>query len=267
MKIKNNPYKSAIFKGIQLAVVFIVIIAVAGIYSFGWFAQNKQVTGDGMSIEVDVKNLEFGDELKLTRNYSGSTTDGTVDNYRKDSGKYYLYSQGKFIDADGNDVSVSGKNKVPLGISAFLPGEYIRIELSVINTGTSPVNLSFGFGNVTADNFTVKQSETQTYDFSTLMIYRWNLISVANVTAVNESGWFSDCAADAVTCVPKSTIEVVSSRLFVPDSPDGNSATVIFTITADTSQYYANTVITEYGASNLLSEKNINIGKMYISGV
>ena len=234
-------------KLVSSAVMLIITGSLLVAISFAWFSQNKEVVSSGMSVSAIDERITIGSSVYITRSIGDTVVMQQEYRSTDSTNVYYLWEDGQFV-LDENS------SKIPIALTALLPGEAIEMEFSYTCTDNLVgKTLELYLDGITADMFNEVSSKGEIGEAHTVLC-------VYKLSYKEGDGDYSEARWMAGSEDTESPSKIhISDALWhkVSDNDVDNYVTASLKIEFDLEQYY-----TLETSANQLSEKSFSIGSL-----
>lgn len=276
MEKKKEEIKILVLKAIPLILMFIMLLAAIFLWLghdtlFAWFANNKNVNSNGMTIECDDKSLQLDPLISVVSSVGSRKIENFY--YISDKkGNYYQAAQaasdnfdaadfaGKIDGIDYYFIKNSDGSYIPIDLAGLFPGEKLTITLSFTNKTkrSLPYRLVLeDFDDSNDGTFIVPSGEGNTPGtYSIMGIFFAKPESINGNTANTEGKFLSE-----YDTVNGKSINLDEFEIATGDIEAGGTVSCSFSMAIDISQYRKLKGVYE----NLLSKKGFTVGALRLS--
>ncbi len=273
MEKKKEEIKILALKAIPLIIMFIMLLAAIFLWLrhdtlFAWFANNKNVNSNGMTIECDDKSLQLDSLISVVSSVGSRKIENFY--YISDKkGNYYQVASdnsdaadfaGKIDGIDYYFIKNSDGSYVPIDLAGLFPGEKLTITLSFTNKTkrSLPYRLVLeDFDDSNDGTFIVPNGEENTPGtYSIMGIFFAKLESINGIPANTEGKFLSE-----YDTVNGKSINLDEFAIAIGDIEASETVSCAFSMTIDISQYRKLIGVYE----NLLSKKGFTVGALRLS--
>lgn len=272
---KNNKegIKILILKAIPLILMFIMLLAAIFFWLghdtlFAWFANNKKVNSNGMTIECSDKSLQLDSLISVVSSVGSRNIDNLYyisdksgNYYQADSGASDNYDDADFAGViDGIDyyfIKNSNGNYIPIDLAGLFPGEKLTITLSFTNKTkrSLPYRLVLeDFDDSDNGTFIVPEGIGNTPGTYSIMGIFFAKLESINGNPTNSEGKFLS-EYDTLNGI---SINLDEFEIASGDIESGETVSCVFSVAIDISQYRKLKGVYE----NLLSKKGFTVGAL-----
>lgn len=233
---------------------------------FGWYVTNSKAEVHGVTgVSASDSSVSMLDDVTAVR-YS-LNGDITTNKYKKQSGGKLVLVESTVYTASTNTTETIDEfeETTYFVITEMLPGEHVDITIGyTIDSSKDGKNYEIYLKNIVGDEFKEKVDGkthyvTGAFRYKNISLKDSNGTDAAGFTADTEYAWFSGYAIDKDDS--PALDKVILNHTW--DS-DYGSLYYTFSIYEDFTQYYRLIAQAEHSYGNLLSQKNFNIGEIYL---
>lgn len=274
MEEHKNSMKTLTFRAIVLAVIFLVMVAIVLCWLgrdtvFAWFASNKNVKSDGMTVACSDGSLELDPLIKIVPSV-GSRAFETLYYMADDNGGYYRVTADNLdensevageVDGTTYYFVKSNGNYVPIDLTGLFPGEKLTITLSFTNTTSEALSYKLALEDFSDKDGLFEILEGNGYTAGTYSIMGVFFAKLESINGIEQSAtgsFLSYYDTDNRKSINLERFEIASGNIGA-----GETVTCEFSISVDLTQY--KTLSGVY--ANLLSKKRFTVGSLRLSAI
>ncbi len=230
---------------------------------FGWYVTNSTATVSGVTgVSASDDSVKMLDTVKAVR-YS-LNGDVTTNTYKKNSsGKLVLDTSEILYYDDTEATPITVEPNTYFYVNDMLPGEHVDITIGYsIDSSKDGKNYQIYLKNIVGDQFVVDEKShyvTGAFRYKNISLKDANDVAASDFEADENYTWFSsyNIAQNDSPTLDKIILNHVWDK-------DYGSLYYTFSIYEDFSQYYRLIAQAENSYGNLLSERDFNIGEIYL---
>lgn len=273
MEEHKNDMKTLTFRAIVLAVIFLVMVAVVLCWLgrdtvFAWFASNKSVKSNGMTVDCTDGALELGRLIKIVPSVGSRDFEALYYMADENGGYYQVTTDNSVaepelageINGDKYYFVKSNGNYMPINFTGLFPGEKLTITLSFTNTTSEqlPYRLALeDFDDKDNGTFEIPEGGGNTPGtYSVMGVFFAKLEAINGVASDSEGGFLSSYDTENGKSTNLESFEVASDFIDA-----GATVECVFSISVNLQQY--RTLRGVY--ANLLSKKRFTVGSLRLS--